>query len=161
MKYCLGNSSKSTWVIVGVVHREVQMWLLLKRSESEKPRLRAWETQEVRPNSQAVTSSISLIYGVGTDTVMSQSVTPQYLPPGAVLSPIIRLSLKLRPGLWAVYVCVCVFLWGNRYGLTIIWTMRRQETFLAHLATVKMGIMRWPEPARIFSCPVEGKLRQG
>lgn len=150
MKYCLGNSSKSTWVIVGVVHREVQMWLLLKRSGRKKPRLREWETQAVRPNSQAGTSSISLIYGVGSVTDMSQSITPQHLPPGAVFSPIIRMSLKLRPGLCR-----------NRYGLTIIWTIRRQESFLAHLATVKIGIMRWPEPARIFSCPVEGKLRQG
>lgn len=36
MEYCLGNALKSTWVTMQVVHRKVQIWLLKRRSKSEK-----------------------------------------------------------------------------------------------------------------------------
>ena len=55
---------------------------------------------------------------------------------------------------------MCVFLCGNIYGLTIIWTGEKTGNSPTHLATMKMDIMRWPEPARIFSSLVKGLLRR-
>ena len=102
VKYWLGNSSGSTRVIVGFVHRKVQMCFL-----RDGMSMRNCENRKGRLKRQVGTRDTGPICGVEAEADMTQSVTS--LPLGAMDFPDHQNAPCTQTrALSCVCVCVCV-----------------------------------------------------